>query len=36
MLVVAPGGTTGGSYIAATFNGSGVISLPDLLSHSLT
>ena len=37
MLVVTPGGgTTGSSYIAATFNGSGVVSLPTLLSHSLT
>jgi serralysin len=36
MLVVTPsGGTTGNSYTAATFNGSGVISLPTLLSHSL-
>jgi hypothetical protein len=37
MLVVTPsGGTTGSSYTAATFNGSGVISLSTLLSHSLT
>jgi len=36
MLVVTPGGGTTGSYIAATFNGSGVVSLPTLLSHSLT
>ena len=37
MLVVTPtGGVAGASYTAATFNGSGVISLPTLLSHSLT
>jgi hypothetical protein len=36
MLVVTPvGSPTDGSYTAATFNDSGVISLQTLLSHSL-
>ena len=30
------GTATGASYTAATFNGSGVVSLTTLLSHSLT
>jgi hypothetical protein len=37
MLVVTPNGaTTGVSYTAATFNGSGVISLSSLMSHGVT
>ena len=37
MLVVTPtGAATGASYTAATFNGSGTVSLTTLLSHSLT
>jgi len=37
MLVVTPtGAATGASYTAATFNGSGAVSLTTLLSHSLT
>lgn len=36
MLVVTPGGgTTGTSYIAATFNDSGAIPMADFLSHAL-
>jgi hypothetical protein len=35
MLVVTPGGTTGTSYVAATFNDSGAVPLADFLSHAL-
>jgi hypothetical protein len=36
MLVVTPNGSaTSANYVAATFNDSGTVALPDILSHAL-